>query len=65
MLAVGNEWFWMMATKNETELEMKCASYLRDYYPPKFTYQDFGPMFTMDFFDAEKFSDIVAGSGAR
>lgn len=55
----------MLASRNETQLEKKCSNYLRDYYPPKFTYQDFGPMFTMDFFDPVKFSDIVAGSGAR
>lgn len=55
----------MMSQRNQSEGDRKCAKYLKDYFPPKFTYQDFGPMLTMDFFDAEKFADIVADSGAK
>jgi alpha-L-fucosidase len=44
----------------------KCsAKYINDYFPLKFTYQDFGPMLTMNFFNAKKIADLVAGSGAK
>ena len=55
----------MQSLRNESEADARCAQYLEDYYPPKFTYQDFGPMLTMDFFDAELFADLVASAGAK
>jgi Alpha-L-fucosidase. len=64
-LGVESEWFWLQATRNESEGDQKCAKYLEDYFPPKFVYQDFGPMLTMDFFDTDFISDLVVDSGAK
>ena len=38
---------------------------MEEYFPPKWTYQDFGPQLTMEFFDAEEFADLVATAGAK
>ncbi len=62
---VESEWFWFKSVRNESVSDKRCYKYLKDYYPPKFTYQDFGPMLTMDFFDAAHISDLVAMSGAK
>lgn len=55
----------MQSVRNESEGDQACAQYLADYFPPKWTYQDFGPMLTMDFFDPDLISDIVADAGAK
>lgn len=34
-------------------------------YPPKFRYQEFGPQFTAEFFNASEWADLVAASGAQ
>nr|XP_020668534.1 plasma alpha-L-fucosidase isoform X2 [Pogona vitticeps] len=34
-------------------------------YPPGFTYEDFGPSFTAEFFDANQWADILKASGAK
>lgn len=34
-------------------------------YPPGFTYQDFAPQFTAEFFNAQDWVDIFASSGAK
>ncbi len=60
-----SEWFWMQSVRNESEGDYRCLKYLEDYYPPKFTYQDFGSMLTMDFFESDRIADIVAMSGAK
>ena len=62
---VESEWFWMQSVRNESAGDQRCAKYLEDYFPPKFTYQDFGPMLIMDFFNSDAFADIVAESGAK
>lgn len=64
-IGVESEWFWLQSIRNESEGDYNCLKYLEDYYPPKFTYQDFGPMLTMDFFDPVMFADLVAKSGAK
>ena len=55
----------MQSVRNESEGDYRCLKYLEDYYPPKFTYQDFGSMLTMDFFESDRIADIVAMSGAK
>ena len=62
---VSSEWFWYQSVRNESDSDHKCSQYLRDYFPPKFTYQDFGPQLTMEFFDPEAIADIVNASGAK
>ncbi len=47
--------------KNDSD----CAEYVRDNLPPNFEYPDFAPQLTMEFFNPELFSHIVAASGAK
>ena len=47
--------------RNDSEV----VNFMNNYYPPKFTYQDFGPQLTMEFFDPSKFADLVTASGAK
>lgn len=58
---ISSEWFWNSWTNNNSE----CVNYMSDYFPKSFTYQDFGPMLTMEFFDANWFADLIADSGAK
>ncbi|XP_040565943.1 plasma alpha-L-fucosidase [Lepeophtheirus salmonis] len=58
---VTSEWFWWYWTqggKDETK-------YMKQYYSPEFTYQDFGPMLKMDFFNSDEFAQLVKKSGAK
>lgn len=57
----GAEWFWLHSTNPHSI----SAKYLRDYFPPKFTYQDFGAMLTMEFFDAKEIAEMVRDAGAK
>ncbi|KAK3538346.1 hypothetical protein QTP70_035221 [Hemibagrus guttatus] len=58
----GSEWFWWYWQGQ------KIPSYLffmAKNYPPGFTYQDFAPQFTAEFFSAKDWVDIFASSGAK
>lgn len=39
--------------------------FMKDNYPPDFKYEDFGPLFTAKFFNANQWADILQASGAR
>lgn len=39
--------------------------FMNKNYPPGFTYADFGPMFTAEFYDPDEWSDILQNSGAK
>jgi len=55
------EWFWQNWVHNVPEV----VNFMKDNYPPHFTYQDFGPQLTMEFFDPQWFADLVTASGAK
>ena len=38
---------------------------MKKNYRPGFTYADFAPMFTTEFYDAKNFAEIIHASGAR
>lgn len=38
---------------------------MADNYPPGFTYADFAPKFTAEFFDPYEWADILKHSGAK
>ncbi len=59
--SVASEWFWSNWVGNSS-LEV---DYMKGNYKPGFSYADFGPMFTAEFFDAKKFAKIVQSSGAK
>ena len=41
------------------------VKYMADHYPPDWTYQQFGPHFTAEFFNATAWAELVAASGAK
>ncbi|XP_033844776.1 plasma alpha-L-fucosidase [Periophthalmus magnuspinnatus] len=57
----GSEWFWNYWHKNMTAY----VDFMKKNYPPGFTYQDFGPLFTAEFFDPKEWTDIFSASGAK
>lgn len=57
-----NEWFWF---KWKGMKVPKYLNYMEKNYPPGFSYNEFAPMFTAEFFDAKQWAELVARSGAR
>lgn len=58
----GDEWFWYFwKGKNMSSY----VEFMEKNYPPGFSYPEFGPMFTAEFFDPNAFAELVHNSGAR
>lgn len=38
---------------------------MKKNYPPEFSYPEFGPMFTAEFFDPVLWAEILKSSGAK
>ena len=60
--AWGSEWFWWH-WKGEGSLQYQ--RFMRDNYPPGFSYADFGPQFTARFFDPDDWADLFQAAGAK
>ena len=45
--------------------DVEVNNYMQAYFPPDFTYQQFGPDFSAQFFNASDWAEIVAASGAK
>ncbi|XP_056332472.1 plasma alpha-L-fucosidase [Danio aesculapii] len=58
----GSEWFWWYWQGQKWPSYVK---FMEQNYPPGFTYTDFAPQFTAEFFDPNEWVDIFASSGAR
>lgn len=58
----GDEWFWYFW---KGEHIPSYVEYMEKNYPPGFSYAEFGPMFTAEFFDPNAFAELVNNSGAR
>jgi alpha-L-fucosidase len=58
----GSEWFWWTwkTAKNPALVE-----FMKNNYRPDFTYADFAPKFTAEFYDANEWADILEASGAK
>ena len=52
-------WYW------QKEKIPAYVDFMKNNYPPDFTYEDFGPLFTAKFFDANQWADILQASGAK
>ncbi|XP_042302381.1 plasma alpha-L-fucosidase [Sceloporus undulatus] len=58
----GSEWFWWYWQKEKRE---PYVTFMKKNYRPGFTYEDFAPLFTAEFFDANQWADILRASGAK
>jgi len=56
-----NEWFW----KNWNDKNAKYVNFMTKNYPPGFTYADFAPKFTAEFYEPDKWAEILKASGAK
>ncbi|XP_051167885.1 alpha-L-fucosidase-like [Leptopilina boulardi] len=59
--SIGSEWFW----KSWKDGSIVLNKFMKQNYPPNFTYQDFARDFTAEFFDPVKWSQLFRDSGAK
>ncbi|CAL1576169.1 unnamed protein product [Knipowitschia caucasica] len=57
----GSEWFWNYWNHRYPAY----VDFMQRNYPPGFTYQDFAPLFTAEFFDPNVWSEVLSASGAK
>ncbi|XP_014609668.1 PREDICTED: plasma alpha-L-fucosidase isoform X2 [Polistes canadensis] len=58
----GSEWFW---NNWKEETGTKYHDFMKQRYPPNYTYQDFAHDFTAEFFNASQWSEMFEASGAK
>ncbi|XP_061480014.1 plasma alpha-L-fucosidase isoform X1 [Rhineura floridana] len=58
----GSEWFWWYWQKEKRD---PYVQFMKTNYPPGFSYEDFAPLFTAEFFDANRWADVLKASGAK
>ncbi|XP_050462733.1 alpha-L-fucosidase isoform X2 [Cataglyphis hispanica] len=59
----GSEWFWNNWKEETTST--KYHDFMKQRYPPNFTYQDFAHDFTAEFFNASEWTELFKTSGAK
>lgn len=57
----GSEWFW----KHWHDGDPAYVNFMKENYPPGFSYADFGPMFRAELFNPDEWADLLKKSGAR
>ncbi|XP_074161961.1 tissue alpha-L-fucosidase-like isoform X2 [Sminthopsis crassicaudata] len=60
--AWGSEWFWYFW---QGEKVPKYENFMRQNYPPGFSYADFGPQFEAKFYNPQKWAELFEAAGAR
>ncbi|XP_067674206.1 alpha-L-fucosidase-like [Haliotis asinina] len=60
--SLGSEWFWYLWQKRKVP---EVVEYMKNNFRPDWTYADFAPMFTAEFFDADEWARILESSGAK
>ncbi|XP_030840020.1 alpha-L-fucosidase [Strongylocentrotus purpuratus] len=58
-----SEWFWDRWQGDPPYPSV--VNFMKENFRPGFTYADFGPMFTAEFFDPNAWADILEASGAN
>ena len=56
-----SEWFWNYWRGGNWEV----VQFMKNNYPPDFTYADFAAQFTAEFFNPNQWADIFKASGAK
>lgn len=56
MPSFQNEWFWY---NWKTLKQQQYVDFMAKNYKPGFTYQDFAPQFATEFFDSNKWADLL------
>ena len=61
------EWYWRRVedARKAKSLDNEFLRFHDRVYGPGFRYEDFVPMFKAEFFDGEKWADLIARSGAK
>jgi len=57
----GNEWFW----HNWRDGDPDVVKFMKENYPPDFTYGDFAASFGAELFNPNQWAEILNASGAR
>ena len=57
-----NEWFWWNWKINN---DSSYVDFMKNNYPPDFTYQDFAKDFTAEFYEPDDWADLFEASGAK
>ncbi|KAG1673191.1 Alpha-L-fucosidase [Nymphon striatum] len=57
-----SEWFWKYWQGNH---EADCVQFMKDNYPPGFTYADFAPQLTTEFYDPKEWAELFKAAGAK
>ncbi|XP_026470444.1 alpha-L-fucosidase-like [Ctenocephalides felis] len=57
----GSEWFWFNWRANQKNY----VDYMKEHYPPGFTYQDFGKAFKTELFDPVYWAKLFEDAGAK
>ena len=59
----SSEWFWEQ-WKGQNPLA-GVVEFMKENYPPDFTYADFAKQFTAEFYNPDQWADILQASGAK
>ncbi|XP_044270191.1 alpha-L-fucosidase-like [Tribolium madens] len=57
----GGEWFWNHWERGDNDT----VEFIKKNYPPDWTYQDFAPLFTAEFYDPFMWVNLFLKSGAK
>uniref|UniRef100_A0A8C2SGX8 Alpha-L-fucosidase n=1 Tax=Capra hircus TaxID=9925 RepID=A0A8C2SGX8_CAPHI len=60
--AWGSEWFWWHWQGAKLP---QYENFMKENYPPDFSYADFGPRFTAHFFHPDSWADLFKAAGAK
>jgi alpha-L-fucosidase len=60
--SVHSEWFWFY-WKSQPLPDV--VTFMKQFYPPDFTYADFAKQFHAEFYDANRWKDIIVASGVK
>ncbi|XP_053316239.1 plasma alpha-L-fucosidase [Spea bombifrons] len=58
----GSEWFWWYWQGSKSEAYV---NFMLKNYPSGFQYEDFGPLFTAQFYDPKQWAELLVASGAK